>query len=258
MFTRLVCGLFNALLQVMTLELKEPENISLVIPDENTVEDRPRSPWTPSYSVISQGLGMSDARGGLCQEDLEQLEQLPERAIGIGGREPLSFIPTSLALIQTKDIDDASIASNVPEPPLSPQSDLGIFTSDFDTRSEVSAASREPASPTSTRTDLASSGIDEFAMPAAINTSFLSGSTVDVDDITPQPTPLAAFITVPDRVSDEFGIRKLTAVNQDTQGFVGDYNEPEISLEAIIPGEESPKSHKNKSGVLYNLLRCIF
>jgi hypothetical protein len=172
--------------------------------------------------VITQG---PDTRGGLRQEDLDQLERFPEHAIGVGGRETLSFIRTSIPAIQTEEFDNVSIASDVPEPPLSPQSDLGIFTPSFDTRSEVSAASREPASPTSSLTDLASSDADGFAtgIPPAINGSS-SSLTADRDDITPQYTPLAAFKDVPDIDSDGFmRSNELTPVSE---VFVGHHNEP--------------------------------
>lgn len=37
-------------------KVEAPADISLVIP-ENVVPDRPASPWTPSYSVTTQGPG---------------------------------------------------------------------------------------------------------------------------------------------------------------------------------------------------------
>jgi hypothetical protein len=49
-------------------------------------------------------------------------------------------------------VSDVS-ASDAPEPSMTPKSDLGIFTPGFDTRSEVSYASRDPIPPTSPRLD---------------------------------------------------------------------------------------------------------
>lgn len=229
----------------MSSELKEP--VSLVIADD-IVEDRPKSPWTPSYSVITQGPG-TEGRSGLRQEDLDQLEQLPERAIDAGGRN-LPFIRTCIPAKRTEEFDNTSIASDVPEPPLSPQSDLGILTPSFDTRSEVSAASREPASPTSSCTDLASSGVSELVISPTINGS-LPSFTADRDNTTPQYTPMAAFRDVPDVDSDAF-LSEPTPVNE---AFPGNLYEPQASL---VPHSEFPKTLGKKLGDLYHLLLSTY
>lgn len=49
-------------------------------------------------------------------------------------------------------VSDVSV-SDVPEPAMTPKSDLGIFTPGFDTRSEVSRASRDTIPPDSPRLD---------------------------------------------------------------------------------------------------------
>jgi hypothetical protein len=54
--------------------------------------------------------------------------------------------------IERLDIDTSS-TSNVPEAPMSPRSDLGINSPTFDSRSEVSLASRLPVPPESPRID---------------------------------------------------------------------------------------------------------
>lgn len=218
-------------------ELKKP--VSLVVPVD-TVGDRPKSPWTPSYSVITQG-------PGLHEEDLDHLEQLPERAIDIDSHEGLSFVQTNIPAIQAEEFDNASVASDVPEPPLSPRSDLGVFTPSFDTRSEVSAASREPVSPTSSRTDLASLGSDELIVPASL--------IADRDDITPQYTPLAAFRDVPDMDPDRFARpSEPTPVNESPRAFIGNDSGPQVSP---IPHGQSPKTLQRKSDIPYHSLLFV-
>ena len=172
--------------------------MSLVILEGNIVGDRPASPWTPSYSVTSQGPGISQLQSGTHQEDINQLEQFSGYV----------SIREEVSLAATDDIDDVSISSRVPEPPCSPQSELGIFTPGFDTRSEVSAASREPASPTSSRTDLMSlststDDAEEFTIPASIRILVLPALAVEQYDSTLESTPLATAKDVPDSVAEE-------------------------------------------------------
>ena len=98
------------------------------------------------------------------------------------------------------DVDEdeaASVAdSTVPRVPLSPRSDLGIFTPSFDTRSEVSDASREPLAPNSPRLD--PEGEDPSAVelvadapPAPIETEAISNTSTP-DSTTSLPTPLVS------------------------------------------------------------------
>ncbi|KIM85023.1 hypothetical protein PILCRDRAFT_378559 [Piloderma croceum F 1598] len=109
------------------------------MPDTTIPEDRPRSPWTPSYSVITQGSTASDEQANsLHQEKFDR--RLSEQ---YDDDRTAALMP----LIGV-DPDEMSVSTNAPEAPDTPRSELGIFTPDFDTRSEVSAASREPASPT--------------------------------------------------------------------------------------------------------------
>jgi hypothetical protein len=218
---------------VTTPTPEEPTNPSLDIPESNVVEDRPASPWTPSYSVTTQGPGISDGQEiGLHKEDVEQLS---ERADESGA-----------VLSMTEDIDDVSASSNVPEPPQSPQSELGIFTPGFDTRSEVSAASREPASPTSSRTDLASVSVDraeESSAPDATGTLAHLSLANEQDDSTPQLTPLATAKDVPDTITGEEIAQESTPVQafKSVSEDVGSHNVPQIfpsSLDILV-GESS-------------------
>lgn len=226
-------------------------NVSLVIPDGIVVEDRPASPWTPSYSVTNQGPGMPHAHdSNTRQEDLGHLERLSE----------LASDRVAVPLTATEDVDDASISSHVPEPPRTPQSGLGIFTPGFDTRSEVSAASREPASPTSSRTDLTSVGVDDVGVddveetniPTAIGGSALPAFVSEHDDSTPQPTPLAAVKNVPDASAEERIIQEFTP-EQKVKSACEDVVSP--GLPQIFPGlplltGQATKSIREKPSLL--------
>lgn len=159
--------------------------------------------------------------GGLRQQYLNQLG-LSTNAIDDDDTAPA---------VAREEIDEASVSSNAPEPPDTPRSELGIFTPGFDTRSEVSAASREPASPTSSRTDLASidaETVEESDIPATIGSLALPVLVVDQDDRTPQLTPMATVMNVPDVAGEEATHQstpeqKLKSVCQD-----GGHNVPEI------------------------------
>jgi hypothetical protein len=222
--------------------LEKPANISLVLPENNVMESRPASPWTPSYSVITQGPRVSDEQeSSLHQDEFDQLDQLSER--GNSSEAVLSVTPDA--------IEDISASSNVPEPPHTPQSELGIFTPGFDTRSEVSAASREPASPTSSRTDLASSGVDleepSTSISIAIDTLADPVLAHEQDDGTTQSTPLATGKDVPDTIA---GGEEIVQESTPVQAFksvseeVGNPNVPHI-FPSLTNGE-SPRTIQEK------------
>lgn len=221
--------------------LEKPANISLVLPENNVVENQPASPWTPSYSVTTQGPGVSaEQESSLHQDELNQLDQLSER--GSNSEAVLS--------VTLDDIENISASSNVPEPPHTPQSELGIFTPGFDTRSEVSAASREPASPTSSRTDLASSGVDleepSTSIPIAVGTLADSVLAHEQDDGTIQSTPLATRKDVPDAIAGEEIVQESTPVQafKSVSEDAGNPNVPHIFPSST--NEESPRTIQEK------------
>jgi hypothetical protein len=149
----------------------------------------------------------------------------------------------------SEDLDNESISSNIPEPPHSPRSELGIFTPSFDTRSEVSAASREPASPTSSRTDLTPVGIDYAEEPTVVATvDTLNLPAIGQDDTTPQSTPLAIVKDVPENVAKELVTRE-SAPEQKIKSIIDDddtRNAPQIfpSSSNILSGEPDGTIHK--------------
>jgi hypothetical protein len=61
--------------------LEESTNPSTLISEVEPVVERPRSPWTPSYSVTVQGPGLAKGQPALDGEELDNLEQLPGRAL---------------------------------------------------------------------------------------------------------------------------------------------------------------------------------
>ena len=171
--------------------LEKSADTSLVLPENDVLESRPASPWTPSYSVTTQGPGLpNEQESSLYQDELDQHNQPSEH--GSNSEAVLSVTPD--------DTEDISASSNVPEPPHTPQSELGIFTPGFDTRSEVSAASREPASPTSSRTDLEE---PSTSIPIAIDVLADPVLAHEQDDGTTQSTPLVTGKDVPDAIAEE-------------------------------------------------------
>jgi len=193
--------------------------------------------------VTSQGSGISNSlESDLRQEELDQFKQLSEH---VSSREP---VPP----LATEDIDDMSVSSNVPEPPHTPQSELGIFTPGFDTRSEVSAASREPASPTSSCTDLASPAVDyveESSIPTAISILALPALAIEQDDNTPQLTPLATVKDVPDTSAEDIA-REATPV-QNVFEDVGTPNAPQVFPGlADVPVGDAPRTIQEKPSLL--------
>jgi hypothetical protein len=61
--------------------LEESTNPSTLISEAEPVVERPRSPWTPSYSVTVQGPGLAQGQPAFDGEELDNLEQLPGRAL---------------------------------------------------------------------------------------------------------------------------------------------------------------------------------
>jgi hypothetical protein len=62
-----------------------------VVADVHSDEERPKSPWTPSYGVTTQGPDMS----GLAAEDEIVLKQLPPLAATGPAIQPLAEEPTT-------------------------------------------------------------------------------------------------------------------------------------------------------------------
>ena len=54
------------------MEATEPASISRSPSPSPSLQERPKSPWTPSYSVTTQGPGTVEE-----EKEIEQLEQLP-------------------------------------------------------------------------------------------------------------------------------------------------------------------------------------
>ena len=59
--------------------LQETTAVFRLTPQEDPNQDRPKSPWTPSYSVTRQGSGLLD--DSIDDEEIGGLEPLPDRAV---------------------------------------------------------------------------------------------------------------------------------------------------------------------------------
>lgn len=157
--------------------------------------ERPKSPYSPSYSVTHQGRGVSTPAG----EDIGADEQLGAPIEGLADDQKTLQCVGSEADQEVTAADSVSEnggRSDVPEAPLSPRSDLGILTPSFDTRSEVSAASREPAAPASPRIDPEASIVTEPDFTSSLPSLVIQdtpvgggdGSLDGPDAATPLPT----------------------------------------------------------------------
>ncbi|KLO11550.1 hypothetical protein SCHPADRAFT_941955 [Schizopora paradoxa] len=137
--------------------------------------DIPKPPFPSSYSVTQFGPGapnqvmqqsspeLPESFSIALTKGLSQLEQKEtpesqkvERTIGVDEE----IYPDE----SVSEVDEFEAKSDVPEPSMSPKSDLGIFTPSFDTRSEVSVASHKPLAPSSPRLD------PEAPLPEVIQT----------------------------------------------------------------------------------------
>ncbi|KDQ57191.1 hypothetical protein JAAARDRAFT_194359 [Jaapia argillacea MUCL 33604] len=149
---------------------------TLPVPDPATPE-RPKSPWTPSYSVTMQGPGQ------VAEEETEPAtgERLPE-PVSSSEQEAsfseLSTIPSITTQMVSSDRpeDELEEVSDVPEVPGSPRSSLGMSTPSFDSRSEVSEASHEPVPAVSPRLD-PSAAISEAPPTQDVDEADTSAST---------------------------------------------------------------------------------
>lgn len=234
--------------------LEEPINSSSAMSDTTAPENRPRSPWTPSYSVITQGPTASDEQAGsLHQEEFDRLEQLSEHSSEDRGAAVMHI---------RDDMDEMSVSTNAPEAPDSPRSELGIFTPDFDTRSKVSAVSREPASPTSSRTDFTSirtDAADDTVIPATIGGLALTAVAIEQDDSTLELTPMAMLKNVPDVVAEEEASRGSTPEQkiEPVREVIGGHQVPEVfpGSSNILAGE--PQTiHKKPVNSSPSLITC--
>ncbi|TDL25469.1 hypothetical protein BD410DRAFT_593743 [Rickenella mellea] len=122
---------------------------------------RPKSPYAPSYAVTQQGPGTPPATN----DDAE---------------------PELFA-------DETDLRSDIPEVPMSPRSELAMYTPTFDSRSEVSVASLEPLPPASPRLDpeeliVPETTTDETTAAPTLNLTDLPHGEEEIGTATPLPT----------------------------------------------------------------------
>lgn len=164
-------------------------------PTKSVDNERPKSPYPPSYSVTQ--MGQRPEQGDLVEPESEAAMFAPlARKLS----EKLSIISPSHSTDEEEESMDGSTseaASDVPEVPISPRSDLGIFTPSFDSRSEISVASHEPIAPSSPRIDPEEPIFPDSAMrtpvgkaPAHVDAADSALSTAASESITPLPAPL--------------------------------------------------------------------
>ena len=157
----------------------------------------------PQESAIhpAQQLDLSDER------DIKQPEMATSRA-SVVSEQALAYLDKAIEdqneLTPDDSVSDVS-ASDVPEPAMTPKSDLGITTPGFDTRSEVSWASREPIAPESPRLDpgtpLELETPDSIEVNIANTTPPGKPATIDEVEIEEQhsvQTPLVKLVAVPE------------------------------------------------------------
>lgn len=204
-------------LQKNDIRTKTPENIENHSEDESVTPkkgkegqdnttptksvdiERPKSPYPPSYSVTQMGKRPGDTHE---QRDLVKSESEAAMFAPLARKlsEKLSIISPAHSTDEEEGSMDGSsseAASDVPEVPISPRSDLGIFTPSFDSRSEISVASHEPIAPSSPRIDPEEPIFPDSAtrtpvgkVPAHVDAADSALSTDASESITPLPAPL--------------------------------------------------------------------
>ena len=165
--------------------------------------ERPKSPYPPSYSVIQMGPDSAEEDANIVEHESE-LD--PTDPLVKNLSEKLSA--ASLRALAGEELEDSvdgtgsEAASDVPEVPMTPRSDLGIYTPGFDSRSEVSFASREPIAPSSPRLDPDEPLFPESAMSTPVGKAPARVETIEpglpadaVESITPLPAPLVPVQT---------------------------------------------------------------
>ena len=165
--------------------------------------ERPKSPYPPSYSVIQMGPDSAEEDANIVEHESE-LD--PTDPLVKNLSEKLSA--ASLRALAGEELEDSvdgtgsEAASDVPEVPMTPRSDLGIYTPGFDSRSEVSFASREPIAPSSPRLDPDEPLFPESAMSTPVGKAPTRVETTEpglpadaVESITPLPAPLVPVQT---------------------------------------------------------------
>lgn len=77
--------------------------------DEETKEERPKSPWTPSYSVVSQGTVANDAK------ELDELDQLPPSVTVETPEAVLASEPVAESLtLESSEAAEVAQSPNIP------------------------------------------------------------------------------------------------------------------------------------------------
>ncbi|OCH94442.1 hypothetical protein OBBRIDRAFT_145465 [Obba rivulosa] len=84
-----------------------PETPEASLPMPEVPTERPKSPWTPSYSVTVQGPGAE------AEADVEELEQLPPTTVQVHAVDIVTEVMTTadVPVIRTDDEDEALIVS---------------------------------------------------------------------------------------------------------------------------------------------------
>ncbi|KZT22365.1 hypothetical protein NEOLEDRAFT_1171378 [Neolentinus lepideus HHB14362 ss-1] len=100
-------------------ESQEADTRALSPVPDDVQEERPKSPWTPSYSVTTVGSGLQESEIAAQEQEIEQLEQLPPTAVT---KEPSSEVPEAIASFDAQ-MDDGVPAGEEPPPSSEVQGD---------------------------------------------------------------------------------------------------------------------------------------
>lgn len=215
---------------VLTIQDEIPQRGLTRMASSDTVTDlslakepvhRSKSPFPSSYSVshLDHTLGAVDGaqqetsvipesfnsalEKGLLQLESNDPSELPKQEESEPGVEDEIYPDESVS-----EVDASEAKSDVPEPSMSPRSDLGILTPSFDTRSEVSVASHKPLAPSSPRLDpeeplpvVPQTPLLVIPPPAALPIS-VQGSS-DSDLLTPLPVSVHSSLAQSDAKEED-------------------------------------------------------
>lgn len=169
--------------------------------------ERPKSPFPPSYSVTQQGPDGQEhdlTTANVAQHDDEITKDSSASELDAG------IMVSSDSQEESGEASVLEAASHIPEVPTSPRTSLGTTTPGFDTRSEVSDASRYPLPASTPRSEPGALSPTEAQTP--LISSVLESGEEPTQEEVPEGTPLISALQISSRSNEMTPESALPAV----------------------------------------------
>ncbi|KAH7884504.1 hypothetical protein F5I97DRAFT_1461917 [Phlebopus sp. FC_14] len=170
-----------------TPELVIKTELDYLTPADSTPLERPKSPWTPSYSVTQQGPGGLDVND---EEELESLDQLPEPVVSEPAPSSNASSPdVSPGGLAEPVVSEATYASSAPTLDTPEDVPAAVEPTQL-VVGEVVTAGPVTTSPTEPPVETAVTAAEEVV--GVEHSSFMRAGSEPVEqDVTPAPQPTA-------------------------------------------------------------------